>query len=113
MVSIKCDGCEVSKKNGVLVTDKEARIIGILHEQVSELFGKGVLKKKVQPQSIVKVCSVVSMTKYHKEFPPQEAALVLKGLLGKGLVVEMEDNGMPSFVPVSVYDKYLKKKSNG
>lgn len=54
-----------------------------------------------KPRSIAERCSVISVCKAFHHIDPRELVVVLKSLIGSGLVMEFQFDSLPCFIPVS------------
>ena len=82
------------------VTDKENYVLQKLHERVKKITG-GKTPTANLVKSIVIMCSAWNFPVVFENDDPKEISDLCKSLLNKGLVKQFEDNGCPSFVPVS------------
>ncbi len=84
----------------IVLTEIEKRVLAKLHERVAKITGgKDIPQRLVK--SVIISCCAWSFPVIFEDEVPEEVALACKSLVAKGMVVEYEDRGYPSFVPSS------------
>jgi len=92
----------IEKKDPLQLTDLEQKVFGKLMSLAGKIGKPGNINSERLFLSVLKMCDAWNIVPSMEPLGEGDTvALAMKSLIAKGLVIEFEVEGLPSFVPLS------------